>query len=101
MKITVKRFDPDQNKSWEQTYEISEKIEHMTVMDLLDYISEHVDSSLAYYKHSVCNHGICGRCALSVNGKTRLACVERLEGCSEILLAPTPGHTVIRDLVTN
>ena len=30
----------------------------MTVMDLLDYISQNIDPSLGYYRHSVCNHGV-------------------------------------------
>ena len=72
-----------------------------TVMDVLDYISLHLDPSLAYYKHSACDHGICGRCSVSINGKTRLACIEvvnRAAGC--LFLAPVPGREPVRDLVT-
>ena len=40
-----------------------------SVMDVLDYIYEHLDGTLAYYRHSVCNQGICGRCGVRANGK--------------------------------
>lgn len=99
MKVTVQRYNPDGNEKWFDTYEVDTDGRSMTVMDVLDWIGENLDPSLGYYKHSVCNHGICGRCALMVNGKARLACTERLEGYEELELAPLTGKTVVRDLV--
>ena len=72
----------------------------MTVMDLLDYISQNIDPSLGYYRHSVCNHGVCGRCLLRVNGKPVLACIARVRDYGgDLLLQPAEGAQAIRDLV--
>jgi succinate dehydrogenase/fumarate reductase-like Fe-S protein len=70
----------------------------VTVMDILDYISLHCDASLAYYKHSACDHGICGRCGLRVNGKASLACTTIAE-TQILLLEPLRTRDVVRDLV--
>ena len=68
-----------------------------TVMDVLDYIYEKLDGTLSYYRHSVCNQGICGRCAVRVNGKVRLACTCRVW---EESLEFGPKHeNVVKDLV--
>jgi succinate dehydrogenase/fumarate reductase-like Fe-S protein len=82
------------------SYEVPENGHTQTVMQILDYISLHLDHSLAYYKHSACAQGICGRCALKVNGKAALACTAKVEpGTPEISLEPA-GAPVVRDLVT-
>lgn len=72
---------------------------HWTVMQVLDYIAENFDSTLAYYRHSACCHGICGRCALKVNGKVSLACATEVGDAAELTLEPKNGK-ILRDLVT-
>jgi len=74
IKVKVFRFDPTVEKEPHyETYEVP-LTEGMSVLDILDYIYENIDSSLAYYDHAACRHGICGGCAVVVNGKTCLAC---------------------------
>jgi succinate dehydrogenase / fumarate reductase iron-sulfur subunit len=70
-----------------------------TVMDILDYISLHQDSSLAYFRHSACDHGVCARCGLKVNGKPVLACTYTVGDAVELILEPR-NDKVVRDLVT-
>lgn len=71
-----------------------------TVMDVLDYIYENLDHSLAYYRHSRCCQGVCGRCAVKLNGKTVLACKAEIDPVLiSVSLDPAPGK-VRRDLVT-
>lgn len=70
-----------------------------TVMDILDYIYENLDSSLAYYRHSRCNQGICGRCAVKLDGKTVLACTAVVNPALESVTLSPAGKTVVRDLV--
>lgn len=101
MKVTVTRFDPDSGRSWTQEYDVDTSCVSMTVMDVLEYISENLDHTLAYYKHSICNHGICGRCSIQINGKTRLACIERVDGYESLDLKPVNTSHVVRDLVVN
>ena len=69
----------------------------MSVLDVLDYIYENIDGSLAYYSHTACRRGVCGRCALMINGVARLACQTPVNG--DITVEPLPKLTVIRDLV--
>ena len=83
-----------------RAYEVPSPETTVTVMDVLDYIRRNLDHTLAYYRHSSCNQGICGRCAVRLNGKVVLACAALLEpGTASIALAPANG-TVVRDLVT-
>lgn len=99
MNVTIHRFDPDSGAKWTDHYEVPTEGKSLTVMDILDYISSHSDPTLAYYKHSACNHGICGRCSVRINGKVRLACITLAGDYEELELAPVPGRTVVRDLV--
>ncbi len=101
MKILVQRYNPVTSETRIDEFEVPVcKDKNMTVMDVLDYISLKLDSTLNYYKHSVCNHGICGRCSLSVNGKVRLACLEVVNNYESLFLKPIPNRVLINDLVT-
>ena len=72
-----------------------------TIMDVLDYIYSNLDHSLAYYRHSACNQGICARCTVKLNGKTVLACATQIpENAESIVLEPGAGP-VVRDLVVS
>ena len=99
MKVKISRFNPEEQRAWVQEYEVDTSACSMTVMDVLEYIGNYLDHSLAYYKHSVCNHGICGRCSVRVNGKTKLACIERVDGYESLELEPASNRKVVRDLV--
>ena len=100
MLVYIERYDPDTNEIWQQNYQVFPPRESFTVMDLLATITLRLDPSLAFFQHSSCNHGICGRCALLINGKVRLACTEVVDPSKPLFLAPVPGFEVIRDLVT-
>lgn len=69
-----------------------------SVMDVLDYIYEKLDGTLSYYRHSVCNQGICGRCGVKTNGKNGLACVTKV--VDENLVLEPKNDKVVKDLVT-
>lgn len=101
MLVKVYRYTPEDNREYYDSFEVPVPADqNWTVMDTLDYISLHLDSTLSYYKHSTCNHGICGRCSVMVNGKTRLACLEVVNQYSELTLSPAQNRRVIKDLVT-
>ncbi len=95
-KITVKcsRFDPDTDaKPSFEKYEVP-FIKDSCVMDVLEYIYENLDPSIAYY--TSCRKGICGRCNIKVNGKARLSCGELVTG--DLKLEPARPDKVVRDL---
>lgn len=99
MRVDVHRYDPVANRKWTDTYEVSTE-RSMTVMDVLEEISSKMDNTLAFYRHSACNHGICARCAILVNGRARLACTEIANNYESLTLAPLAGRNMVRDLVT-
>lgn len=100
MKVRIYRQNPEEGgEPFFQDYEVPVTTEdRYTVMDVLEYIYYNLDSSLAFYSHSVCNHGICGRCGVKINGKPGLACTHRVTE-PELTLEPINSR-VVRDLVT-
>jgi fumarate reductase iron-sulfur subunit len=68
-----------------------------TVLDMLCYIREHMDSSLAFRES--CKAGLCGLCAVRINGRVCLACSTYMDKTMKI--EPIPTFTVIRDLVVD
>ncbi|MHA2428500.1 MAG: 2Fe-2S iron-sulfur cluster-binding protein [Candidatus Hermodarchaeia archaeon] len=89
------RFDPSIDREHQyQEYEVPIEF-GVSVMNVLDYIYENMDGSIAYYSN--CQRGICGRCAMLVDGRRVLACIEMVTG--DLTLEPLPGHRVVRDLV--
>ena len=93
------RFDPSTDTSpYYKEYRLEvDPAEHVTVMALLERIADELDGSLSFYSHSACLHGICGRCAVRVNGKACLACQKLLDG-SDVTIEPA-GRSVVKDLV--
>ncbi len=69
--------------------------DRMTVLNVLDYIQESCDRSLAYYKS--CRIGKCTGCLVEVNGKNKLACTTLAKDGMKI--GPAKERRVIRDLV--
>lgn len=98
MKIQIYRRESGEAEGRLECFEVP-TAPHWTVMQVLDYIAENRDSTLAYYRHSACCHGICGRCALKVNGKVGLACATEVGDAAELKLEPK-NEKVLRDLVT-
>ncbi len=97
--VTVKifRFDPSVDKKpYFSAYEVPFS-EGMSAMNVLDYIYQNLDPSLAYYDHAGCALGICGRCTGKINGKAGLFCQTLVEG--DVKLEPLSSAAVVKDLV--
>ena len=101
LKIRVMRVnpaDPSVAPHW-QTYELDDAA-GMTLFIALSEIREKLDPSLQF--DFVCRAGICGSCAMLVNGRPALACrtlTQDLE--AEFTLAPLPVFELIGDLSVN
>jgi fumarate reductase iron-sulfur subunit len=98
LKISVLRFDPHlkNDRARMETYEIREA-PGMTLYIALNDIRKHIDNSLKF--DFVCRAGICGSCAMIINGRPGLACrtlTAKLD--NEITLAPLPVFELIGDL---
>ncbi|HLW58681.1 MAG TPA: 2Fe-2S iron-sulfur cluster-binding protein [bacterium] len=96
----VKRFDPeaDARPSWQaHTVDVRPK---MSVLDGLFWILERMDGTLGF-RYS-CRAGMCGSCAMVVNGREALACRLRLERISgPVYVEPLRSLPVIKDLVVD
>jgi fumarate reductase iron-sulfur subunit len=72
------------------------------VLDVVTYIQRHLDPSLAY--RFACRVGMCGSCAMTVNGKARWTCrthVAKAAADDRLEIAPLANLPVIRDLATD
>ncbi len=71
----------------------------MTVLDALWVLKETQVPDLSW--RSSCRMGVCGSCAMLINGLPRLACNTQVAdlGSSIITVAPLPNFPIIRDLV--
>ncbi len=97
MTVRVRRSNPSIGTgSHFQVYEVS-IISGFSVMDVLDYIYENLDGTLAYRSHAACRRGVCGKCMVLINGKPGLLCQTSMEG--DITLEPPPKSVVIKDLI--
>ena len=67
------------------------------VLDALIYIKDHIDSSLGFRRS--CREGICGSCAMNIDGKNTLACLTPLK--EKMVLYPLPHMPIIKDLIPN
>lgn len=102
VKVTITRFDPNSDQEpYPQSFAIEVR-ENQTVLDvLLDLAAMH-DPSIAFRR--ACRSGICGACAVTVNGIPKLACEtlvsDALEN-GEIRIGPLPHFRVLKDLVVD
>ena len=73
-----------------------------TVLDVVTYIQRALDPTLAY--RFACRVGMCGSCAMTVNGKARWTCRTHVDNVVEddaMRIAPLRNLPVVRDLVTD
>ncbi len=72
------------------------------VLDILNRIKWELDGSFSYRRS--CRHGICGACAIKVNGRSTLACKERMNDMidifgTELTLEPLSINRAIKDMI--
>ncbi len=70
------------------------------ILDAVLKIKNEIDATLAFRRS--CREGVCGSCAMNVNGKNTLVCtkaIEEYEGTIKIF--PLPHMDVIKDLVAD
>jgi fumarate reductase iron-sulfur subunit len=73
-----------------------------TVLDVVTHVQRHIDPSLAY--RYACRVGMCGSCAMTVNGRARWTCrthVDAVSSGGRVEIGPLSHLPVIRDLVVD
>merc|ERR1719389_1267166 len=98
-KFGIYRYDPEeQTKPYLQEYNIDLKACGPMILDALIKIKDEVDPTLTFRRS--CREGICGSCAMNINGKNGLACLLYIEpGAAPIEVQPLPHTYVVKDLV--
>lgn len=95
----IYRFDPDRGGNPRiDTFEVDARTLGPMVLDALIQIKAAIDSSLTFRRS--CREGICGSCAMNINGVNRLACTASMQDLgAEVRIYPLPHLPVIKDLV--
>ena len=86
--------------SYDQVYHVDAD-PRSTVLDLLINIREDLDGSLSF--RYACRMGVCGACAVKINGRPALACTVKLMdlGTTNIYIEPISDKNVIKDLIVD
>ena len=98
-KVNIYRWDPSTEENPRiDTYEVDMDNCPSKVLDILNKIKNEIDPTLAYRRS--CAHGVCGSCAMNMDGKNGLACTtphEEIDG--DINIYPLPHLKVKKDLI--
>ncbi|VAW14889.1 Succinate dehydrogenase iron-sulfur protein [hydrothermal vent metagenome] len=95
----IYRYDPDQNDNPRiDTYFVDRNDCGPMVLDALLWIKNNVDASLTLRRS--CREGVCGSCAMNIDGLNTLACTKSADEISgTVKVYPLPHLPVVKDLV--
>ena len=97
--FAVYRWNPDSGENPRlDTYEVDQDDCGPMVLDALLWIKNKVDSTLTLRRS--CREGVCGSCAMNIDGTNTLACTKFLgdiKGTAKVY--PLPHMPVVKDLV--
>jgi len=94
MKLNIKRFNKEKNPQNEiSNFEVS----NINLLKALFEIKTKTDNSLTF--RCGCKSGVCGSCAVRVNGVEKLACKTNIK--DNDLIEAIKNTTIIKDLVVN
>ncbi|CAL7947137.1 unnamed protein product [Xylocopa violacea] len=100
--VRVYRWSPENPnvKPYMQQFSVDLNKCGTMVLDVLMLIKREHDPTLSYRRS--CREGICGVCAMNINGVNTLACLTKAkESPKPIVVYPLPHSYVIRDLITD
>jgi fumarate reductase iron-sulfur subunit len=75
---------------------------NQTVLDIVTWVQRNADPSLAY--RFACRVGVCGSCAMTVNGRPRWTCrthVGKVVKEGRLEIGPLENFPILRDLATD
>ncbi|MDE8347230.1 MAG: succinate dehydrogenase iron-sulfur subunit [Acidocella sp.] len=95
----IYRWNPDDGKNpVTDTYEIDLDACGPMVLDAIIKIKNEIDSSLTFRRS--CREGICGSCAMNIDGGNTLACLKPIDDVKgAVSINPLPHMPVVKDLV--
>src|SRR5687768_10975334 len=95
----IYRYDPDSGDNPRvDSYEIDLDSCGPMVLDALIKIKNEIDATLTFRRS--CREGICGSCAMNIDGVNTLACTQPVDGIrGAVKIFPLPHLPVVKDLV--
>lgn len=97
--FTIYRWSPDDAENPRRdTFEIDMDDCGPMVLDALIHIKDKIDATLTFRRS--CREGICGSCAMNIDGTNTLACLKPIEDVKgTVKINPLPHLPVVKDLV--
>ena len=92
---TFRIYRNNNNKVKIDSFKVDKKEVGPMVLDGLIHIKNKVDKTLGFRRS--CREGICGSCAMNINGKNTLACLTPIE--EKMVIYPLPHMPIIKDLI--
>jgi succinate dehydrogenase / fumarate reductase, iron-sulfur subunit len=98
-RVRVYRYDPDSGETPStDTYDVDMDDCGPMVLDVLIKIKNEIDPTVTFRRS--CREGICGSCAMNIDGTNTLACTKAVADVDgELKIYPLPHMPVIKDLV--
>jgi succinate dehydrogenase / fumarate reductase iron-sulfur subunit len=98
-RFRIYRWNPDDGKNPQiDTYEVDLAKCGPMVLDALIKIKEEIDQTLTFRRS--CREGVCGSCAMNIDGTNTLACTKSIDDVAgDLKIYPLPHMAVIKDLV--
>jgi succinate dehydrogenase / fumarate reductase, iron-sulfur subunit len=96
----IYRWSPDDGQNPRiDTYEVDLAACGPMVLDALLKIKNEIDPTLTLRRS--CREGICGSCAMNIDGTNTLACTKAISECpsGDVKIYPLPHMPVVKDLV--
>ncbi|QGM21923.1 succinate dehydrogenase iron-sulfur subunit [Spiribacter sp. 2438] len=95
----VYRWEPDSGENPRlDSYEVDLDTCGPMVLDALVKIKNDIDPTLTFRRS--CREGICGSCAMNIDGSNTLACTKAIEDIKgDVRIYPLPSMRVVKDLV--
>jgi succinate dehydrogenase / fumarate reductase iron-sulfur subunit len=96
----IYRWNPDEAENPRiDTYYVDREDCGPMVLDALIWIKNKVDPTLTFRRS--CREGICGSCAMNIQGQNTIACTRGIDECGSgaVKIYPLPHMPVLKDLV--
>src|SRR5215471_3206299 len=95
----IYRWSPDDGQTpHTDTYELDLDACGPMVLDALITIKNEIDPTLTFRRS--CREGICGSCAMNIDGSNTLACLKPIDEVKgAVRISPLPHMPVVKDLV--
>jgi len=99
--VKIYRYDPDKADNPRlDSFEVDLDQCGPMVLDVIIYIKNQIDSTLTFRRS--CREGVCGSCAMTINGHNTLACTMPIEDIKGVIsIYPLPHLPVKKDLIAD